>query len=247
MMAGRAAGVLAVWLVALSPLVGMVIRHDRDDADYRALGERFPAVGKVIPDGEATLIAPQWVITAAHVAQGIERRGGGVRFGDTLHEVGEIHLHPKWKPGQESDLALVKLQRPVVAVKPVVLYTGRKEVGRIVTFVGRGDFGTGKTGPGGQDGLLRGATNRIEEATRHWIVFAFDPPGRRSTRLEGISGPGDSGGPALAKIKGTWQILGVSSGGMSPPGGKAGMYGSREFYVRISSYLGWIQSVMEED
>ena len=74
----------ALWLTSAEAIV---IRHDRDDADYRALGEKFTAVCAVIPDGEGTLVAPRWVLTAAHVAQGVRRDRGGVQFGAVVYEM----------------------------------------------------------------------------------------------------------------------------------------------------------------
>jgi Trypsin len=226
------------------PAGAILIRHDRSDEDYRALGDGFPSVGKVIPDGEATLVAPEWVLTAAHVAQGVLRGEGMVRFGKVEYPVVQVEIHPDWRRG-ESDIALMRLDRPAVGIEPAGLYARRDEVGKIVTFVGRGDYGTGETGPGTQDGVLRGATNRVERATDAWVVFHFDAPGELSTRLEGISGPGDSGGPALVEVKGKLCTLGVSSGGDTPAGGgKVGTYGSREYYVRVSSYLDWIEETL---
>ncbi|MGD8376327.1 MAG: trypsin-like serine protease [Acidobacteriota bacterium] len=231
-------------LASVPPAGAIVIRHDRDDADYRALGAEYPAVAKILPDGEGTLIAPRWVLTAAHVGRDVRRVGGTVRVGEREYAVGGVFLHPDWK-GQEHDIALVRLQEPVSGVQPASLYRNRDELGKVVTFVGRGDFGTGKEGILRADGALRAATNRVDRTTDDWLIFTFDPP-QAATRLEGISGPGDSGGPALVRRDGRSWVLGVSSGGQSPEGGRPGMYGSREFYTRVSTHLDWIDSVLED-
>lgn len=52
----------------MAPADRIVIRHDRPDSLYRALGARYPAVVKVGRAGDGTLIADRWVLTAAHVA-----------------------------------------------------------------------------------------------------------------------------------------------------------------------------------
>ena len=57
---------LAVCLAAVSPLSAIMTRHDRADADYVRLGTKYPAVAWVQAFAEGTLIAPRWVLTAAH-------------------------------------------------------------------------------------------------------------------------------------------------------------------------------------
>jgi hypothetical protein len=48
-----------------------------------------------------------------------------------------------------------------------------------------------------EDRRLRAATNRVEKADGPFLQFRFDAPEDPNvTDLEGISGPGDSGGPA---------------------------------------------------
>ena len=68
-----------VWMVmiaAASPPIA--IRHDVSDARYLELGAAYASVVRVGANGgDGTLIAPDWVLTAAHVAAGMARRGGG--------------------------------------------------------------------------------------------------------------------------------------------------------------------------
>jgi len=45
----------------------VVYRHDVAAADYMALAAQFPAVGEVAIGGTGTLVAPNKVLTAAHV------------------------------------------------------------------------------------------------------------------------------------------------------------------------------------
>ena len=112
----------------------------------------------------------------------------------------------------------------------------------MVTFVGRGGNGTGLTGPAAEDGRVRAATNRVERAEKSLLVFRFDAPGEAgATELEGISGPGDSGGPAYIDRGGVRYVIGVSSAQDSRPTGRQpGRYGVLEMYTRVSHFAEWI-------
>ncbi|HBZ39023.1 MAG TPA: serine protease, partial [Balneola sp.] len=66
--------------------------------------------------------------------------------------------------------------------------------------------------------------------------------------LEGISGPGDSGGPALWFDGDQAYILGVSSHqngrGMGKP---EGVYDVYEFYTRVSEFTDWIETELKNN
>lgn len=223
----------------------IIIRHDRDDARHVALAAQFPAAGTVAPDGICTLIAPDWVITAAHVAQELSPFSRAVTIGGTAHTVERVILHPSWtgRPGDNSiDVALMRLAAPVEGVAPVELHATDDEPGRTAIFVGNGNHGDGRTGPRGFDGQWRAATNIVAEAPGNWLRFSFDAP-PDGTELEGISGPGDSGGPALLERDGRVHIIGVGSYNQSRGVGEC-RYGSQEFYARISTAREWIEQTM---
>jgi len=248
--------VVALVLVLATPAVAVVIRHDRDDARYLELGQHLDGIchlnlqkENAPPDGEGALIHPYWVLTAAHV--GVEMKRGHVltvvgRNAAEDVEVDEVFLHPKWNDGPH-DIALVRLKRPVENIDPVPIYRRRDEAGKIITIGGAGDFGTGETGPTGNDGKLRAATNRVDEVSENWLKFRFDEPDR-ATDLEGVSGPGDSGGPAFLIEGDSKFVVGVSSGQSTrDTGGREGLYGVREYYTRVSTYRGWIAKVLREN
>jgi hypothetical protein len=233
----------------------IVVRHDRDDSAYVALGGQYErglvqlnleAPGSP-PDGHGTLIAPRWVLTAAHVAVEVEE-GHELTVGSKKYAVERAILHPEWSGGATSDVGLIRLVTSVDGVQPIDLYRGTDEVGRTIVVVGRGDTGTGLTGPTGNDRKLRGATNRISGANESLLWFEFNSPeDSLVTELEGISGPGDSGNPAFLDLDGTLYIVGVgSSQSTSATGGREGIYGVTEYYVRVSNYIGWIDATMTE-
>lgn len=94
---------------------------------------------------------------------------------------------------------------------PPTAYAGSDEIGKEIVIVGKGDTGTGLSGPLSADGILRAATNRVDDIFDGQIVFDFDAPDSEDvTDLEGVSGPGDSGGPAFLEANGTRYVVGIS-------------------------------------
>ena len=203
-------------------------------------------------DGMGILFRPSWILSAAHVAVELSLEKE-IEFAGTAYALKQIVLHPEFQNYSleqdmaANDIALIELSQPVKDISPLPLYSQTDELGKTVTFVGRGDFGHGLIGPDQVDGKMRTATNRIEKVDGQWLMFKFDAP-PKGTELEGISGPGDRGGPALVKTGEEWAIAGISSGQVSRlPSGKnlgEGRYGVWEYYARVSSYLPWIESVV---
>jgi secreted trypsin-like serine protease len=77
-----------------------------------------------------------------------------------------------------------------------------------------------------------------------WIRFKFDNDQGYSP-LEGIRGPGDSGGPALLKINNTLYIVGVSSWqNAEPTEWQESKHRVIENYSRISYFKKWIKKTM---
>ncbi len=225
-------------------VTAIIKRHDKPDSLYINLAKQFSCVGSLHPigNGVVTLIQPEWVITAAHVAKGINVFNKSVYFGDSLYSVVEIYIHDA--KDADTDIALLKLNKPVNHIKPAKLYTNNNELDKICYFVGWGDTGDGKTGPTKNDRIKRAATNLIASANGNWLEFNFDMKDN-ATELEGISGPGDSGGPSLWRNNdGEIFILGVSSYNYSTGEGEC-KYGSVEFYARISSVANWIKKTVK--
>jgi hypothetical protein len=265
-----------------TPATAIIIRHDRDAQQFQDLARRFPATAFIRSAGPAqqlrgtgTLIAPHWILTAAHVAA-YTALSDVAEVSGTTSIIDRVILHPDWRTNADlkHDIALFHLKSPVTEVVPANLYTATDEAGMFVTFVGRGTIGTGLTGDtrkedwrqrvaaigrgsvgagligdtGKEEWRLRAATNRVEKTDGPFLQFRFDAPEDANvTDLEGISGSGDSGGPAYLERSGTLYVIGVSSWqDTKPTNRQEGRYGVLEYYLRVSYFADWIRSRVED-
>lgn len=241
---------LALTAVAV-PATAIVIRHDVSDEAYLVPESDFPTLARVMATSEGVLIAPQWVITAAHVVEGVDPFSRWrVTLGGREYAVSKIILHPRREPGtvnSDFDLALLKLEAPVTAITPTPLYRWNDEALQIATIVGRGGTRTGLAGSGDfhRDDRMRRATNRIQAAFSHSLVTVFDAP-PSGTELEGAGGPRDSGGPAFLTRDGIQYLAGVGSFA-SPPNDEPGIYGTLDGFGRMSTHREWIEGVIAGD
>lgn len=255
---------LTVLMVVVVPDADAIIRrHDRDDKRYLALGVKYPAVVQV-GGATGTLVANQWIITAAHVAHNISPFERQVKLDGQRYEITGCFTHPAWQPGEEPnsiDIGLVRLNRKVNGVTPMAL-GGRaangaaldrdgaghdappERAGDEIILLGMGRTGDGLTGPTGEDGRCRAATNLIREVTDRWIVFNFDAP-PDGTDLEGVSGPGDSGGPAFVIRDGKPLLVGISSANDSAGAAGPCRYHSIEYYSRVAAAREWIDETLK--
>jgi hypothetical protein len=243
----------------------IVIRDDVPDSSYRVSPGEFPQLVDLPDEGHGTLIAKQWVVTAAHALQG--RRPGGVNINGQWRAVAESIVHPDFRmPPREvqvtrgdsatlvaafrrlHDIALLRLAAPVEDVKAAELYRRSDERGKVATLYGKGATGNGRTGQDANSphrGQLRRANNRICGADGQWLTYEFDC-GSDALPLEGVLGEGDSGGPVLIRQGGLSKLAGVSSwkswkGNLEDF--RAGVCGQRFYSSRISHYAEWIDRV----
>ena len=236
----------------------ILTRHDKDEAEFLKLAEKFEKYicHLNLPDCEGTVIADNWAITAAHCAVIIsEKFESGKRhyviINDEEIEVDKIIMYKDWGSPEENssalnDIALIHLKTKPLNAMQAKLYIEEDEVDKLIYMIGRGDKGNGLIGVNGNDGKQRGATNRIETATGNWLTWTFDHPDTQTkylTEYEGISGPGDSGGPAFIVKNDTVYLAGVSSW-QDTKGGNEGLYGVVENYTRVSQYIKWINDEM---
>lgn len=244
-----------ILLIVSASSQAIIIRHDVADLNYRQLAEKDNSTvtfigaykGKDIVVGTGSIISDRWIVTAAHVANQLSSNEK-VQFKDSFYQIEKIIRHPLWKDQQfPNDIALVKLVSVIENATVAKLYHSSKEVGQIARFVGRGDFGTGATGVAGADKALRAAHNLVSAVQEQWLQFVFDS-GKDALSLEGISGPGDSGGPAYIYPAGSVCLIGVSAWQNAESTGWAeGRYGVVENYSRISHFRSWIEQTMVKE
>jgi len=208
-----------------------------------------------------TLIAPEWVVTAAHCVYRREHSGAfSIRVGEHDREnfegpeqnirVVKVFRHEGYDPNQlNNDIAMFKLERPVKFnkyVSPACLPKANVPPGSDCYITG-----WGKTHHPGtmtrflQQGLLPVVSNEDCYKKNHVripipITDAMICGGSGGTeRTSGCHG--DSGGPFVCKVNGVWELHGSVSHG-SPVCKSTETY---TVFSRTFHFLDWIKKNME--
>ncbi|WP_290590651.1 trypsin-like serine protease [Arenimonas sp. SCN 70-307] len=258
-------------LLVSSGASAVVIRDDVPDLQYRMAASEFPALADMPGEGHGVLIAPLWVLTAAHVVDRHHAVGVVVVAG-APRAVRNVFIHPgfrkppqtmidsalasgDWEPffefmASSDDIALVQLAEPVLDVAPARIYNG-DALGKVVRIMGRGATGTGVTGhhlyaPQRTD--LRHGYNKISVSEDRWIGYRFDKP-PNALPLEASTGSGDSGGPILVATGDEWHVAGLMAWKRVVVTGTElhpGKYGETVFGVRLGNYADWIEKLIAD-
>ena len=243
---------IVLLIIFTLPFYSLITRHDVADEKYIELAKQYPQICH-LPMGEAALIDSCWAITAGHVGNDLIKDiangySPSLKCNGTEYAVAKVFVHPGFRDienGLQNDIALIRINGVIRDVVPAMLYKTGNETGQKITLVGMGDMGTGITGPQKWDKVTRAATNRIDGVEQQWLYFAFDAKESANvTELEGISGPGDSGGPAFIDKDGKRYIAGISSHQTAQEKYGKRHYGLTEYYARISTYTAWINEVL---
>jgi len=206
------------------------------------------------------LIAPQWVLTAAHCAETSNSPGFDVVLGDyrpkqtsgkeQVRAAVQVIRHPGYNDRtMDWDLAMVKLSSPVPmsdCVGTVALPSSDVQAGTQCWISGWGTLRSGGSQP---DVLMEAPVNIISnsdctskygysssEITSHMICAQ----GKTSSGKIQDACQGDSGGPLVCQASsGSWTLYGATSwgygcAGKTYPG----------IWARVYDGVSWIQSVM---
>jgi hypothetical protein len=239
----------------------IVVRDAQDDSLYRTLGSSTPydSVGRFVGTttrsgflASGTLVAPEWVLTAAHVVDNAQSLS--FTIGGQTYQADRKIVYPGWNGNLWSgnDIGLVHLVKAVDNIKPAHLYTGSSELNRADTVVGFGKTGTGNSGDTKSDGLKRGAQNVISQIENKRLLvadFANPLPAgavplgyTHALPLEGLIAPGDSGGGLFITTASGTFLAGVNSFVGSEFGLPRSVYGNFSGHTRVSAFSDWIEA-----
>ena len=222
-----------------------LIINGAETSDYASVGKLIVTFADGPGFCTGTLIAPQYVLTAAHCAvdgDGILASSAEFTVGNTTYQAEEIFVHPEYG-GKEllgteaaNDIAIIKLSEPVIGVTPVQIFRGTPHVGQLLTIVGFGHGGSDVIGEDDDFGTKRRGTTTIDQVSSKLVSWTFDEPS------ESNIANGDSGGPGFVSISGTLFVAGVTSAGDS----NAALIGARSYDTRVDAFAAWIDSIVED-
>lgn len=200
-----------------------------------------------------TLIAKDWVLTAAHCVVGKAASGMQVRAGSTSNvsggqvvKVASFRTHPSYsRPTAWYDIAVMKLASPITTSAAATAIVPGRTADATATRAGYNLIltGWGRTNPytGTTPTDLRKAALPVVSTSQCSQIYGMNVPG--SVICGGVNQKsqsgchGDSGGPLAARgANGRWYVFGVVSWGPDNQCNAA-----PTIFTRSASYADWIR------
>ncbi|GAA4547838.1 S1 family peptidase [Amycolatopsis samaneae] len=182
----------------------------------------------------ASLIAPQWLVTAKHCVQGSTGGGFSARIGAVNTGFGGELVTAAGAILGENDIAVVKLSKAATA-KPIKIAAGSPAVGTVNKLIGHGQT-CGPPGCGGTSPQLREVDTTTVADSRCTADFKRG----KEICFQGAPGTsacyGDSGGPSIlgGELTGATSRSGNNSSNcLDGPG----------IYNSVPGYRAWIDRV----
>lgn len=216
--------------MACLPAAALLVRADRDDAEYLELATRYASSVRLPASaGEGVLVGARWVLATAASANLLRevKPAPAIVIAGSAHEIESIHT--------DGVIALLHLGKAVRGVKPIPVHRGPDETGRVLAIVAHGQ--TGKLGgapAGPADNRKRAGINTVDLIAEKTFIVRIKA-GDEASDLQGALAPGEIGAGAY---------LGTPDGDLYLAGIALSTEGGRETYVRLSQRLGWIEETM---
>jgi MYXO-CTERM domain-containing protein len=246
---GRGTGLELRWLPGPLPeRPEAAIVNGRETDDFRAvvaLGAQFRQGTAIFCSG--TMFTRRYVLTAAHCVDALDQYVGQgatpiVLFGGNLYANDIFHFtealswqtSPRWNGSADNgaDIALVEIESAPSGVPPIPLMT------RSATSFVSGEtldyVGFGVTGDGRQDsGIKRTADIGFYQLQGDYLI-SYDPQKNLCS--------GDSGGAALRRVSGNWELAGVNSFVFDTANDGSSCFTGGSGATRVDRFLDWIEA-----
>ena len=268
------AATLSAFMAAIVPDSGMAARGDHKDAKTEVIrGSGVPegkypfvaAIGHANASGGlkrqfcgGSLIAPSYVLTAAHCVVGEKTEHIAVVVGQTTFGSGQgevrtltaIMIHPSFSQHTLlNDVALLQLNAPIQSITPATLVGAGNgsfdAAGTGLTVVGWGNTARSSHSPDPtryperlQEGAISvvGNVNCAKQWRRIGFKKKFEPSILLCTSARRV-GPGDSGSPVFSAVGETFVQVSLVSGGFVGTKKKVSDFGPRFSEPSIADFI----------